>query len=489
MCWWSLYGNFVPGAFRSYPEPGQVMATYRQLRRKTRLDLAEHLALSEHTIYCLESGSRALSSISRLRQLQSFLCIPPVLLGLADAPGSGAWWSTYGTFAAGDDGFPSPGSVVRFYRKQVCWKQHELAEALSLSEMAIRSMEKNSLSLDAISRRRALHFLLEIPPVLLGLDGMHLTSAPVPVASLFTPPASLISLADVHSVRAALWNGYYSGHAREQVQETQAVLRQVHEALPSLSATERPIWIEQQSLLYQGLANITREYAEDKQVFAYSNQGVKLARLAENTNLLAVALVRRAETLADRGLFEDAALSEREALSLSVTDQVVASGIAMSCPRIFAVAASDRAERTEVFRLLDQARPFGMDDYSFNLEQIILTIRRGQALVNLARNAPDASLLYRQASMLFERIDLSQVSSPRRVLLVKLSQAQVSLGLREYDQAAFQAVEAYAVMQQLKSLLYLPQFIEIYQALQKSPFADSPQVARLGLLLFQTGVL
>jgi transcriptional regulator with XRE-family HTH domain len=489
--WWDQFGNFAPDPPGDYPVPGQVVARYREMSGLSRVAASTALHVSENMFYYIEQRGISLNLLSRLRQLQRLLSIPPELLGLCNPPKDGLWWSAYGSFPmvseeeSPDYGFPHPGSVVKYYRQLKEWTQVDMAEATDLSEMAIRRMEKNSAYFDTLSRRRALHFLLGIPPVLLGLDTAHLLTPPSP-QTVITVSGPL--LAEVQAVQSALWSGYYAGHARDRVQSVQTALGQIKSALPSVSSVERPAWLEQQSLLYQGLANITREYADDNIVLSYSNQGVKLARLVDDPNLLAVALVRRAETLADRGYYELAEKSEQEALGLTVTDPVVASGRFISSPRVFAVSASDQDDRSQIFSLLDRARPFPMDQYGFNLDQTCLDLRAGQALVNLAQNAPDRSRLLRQAESRFAQIDLA-TTGPRRVLLVKLGQAQIALGLREYERAAALAIEAFPLLKQIQSVLYLPQFVEIYWMLQRSSFASSPQVAHLGLLLFESGAL
>jgi hypothetical protein len=73
--------------------------------------------------------------------------------------------------------------------------------------------------------------------------------------------------------------------------------------------------------------------------------------------------------------------------------------------------------------------------------------------------------------------------------MVKLAQIRVPLGLREYDLAAYLAVEAFPLMQEIKSVLALPKFVETYQTLHRSAYTASPQFGRLGLLLFQAGAL
>jgi len=76
-------------------------------------------------------------------------------------------------FIAGPDGYPNPGQVVKYYREQKkqqnsSWTQAGLGIALNISDVAVRCMENSNESLDSISRRRALVFILGISPALLG---------------------------------------------------------------------------------------------------------------------------------------------------------------------------------------------------------------------------------------------------------------------------------------------------------------------------------
>ena len=79
----------------------------------------------------------------------------------------------------GDDGFPVPGLVIRYYRERMTyadneghikhWTQADLAKRLHMSELSVRYMETRNTGLDSIERRRILATLLHIPPILLGL--------------------------------------------------------------------------------------------------------------------------------------------------------------------------------------------------------------------------------------------------------------------------------------------------------------------------------
>ncbi|MBX5451967.1 MAG: helix-turn-helix transcriptional regulator [Thermogemmatispora sp.] len=78
-----------------WPHAGQVVRYFRQRKRRpdgkcwTQADLARALGISERAVRNMEERKEGLDSISRRRFLAETLAIPPVLLGLAEMPGSG----------------------------------------------------------------------------------------------------------------------------------------------------------------------------------------------------------------------------------------------------------------------------------------------------------------------------------------------------------------------------------------------------------------
>jgi hypothetical protein len=256
-------------------------------------------------------------------------------------------------------------------------------------------------------------------------------------------------------------------------------LLQFKDAIPDLPEAQRASYLEQASLFYQAAGNVVLASADTPLVLSYMNTGVKLARLSENIDLLSTALGRRAAALYELGEQERAEKSIREALAVAPKkEQVFRYPVAS---RVLSVTASDKQDRQDIYRMLDSLTP--NDRYNTGLASNIILWCRAQCLINMAQNAPNRSVLLRQAENLLDRAEASAPDTPRRWLIIKLAQARAALGLREYDLAATLAVEAFSLMKQLKSALYLPQFIEIYDTLQCSSYTSSPQVKRLGLLL------
>jgi ribosome-binding protein aMBF1 (putative translation factor) len=494
--WWDRYGDFSPGEFVGYPAPGEVVAWYREQCGMSQAELAAQLGITENVVYRLERYGFFLTEIARLRQLQRLLALPPELLGLADPPGVGEWWrEEYGVFPVGEDGFPDAGSVVKHYRKRKGWSQPDLADGLGFSLRGIRDMENRSLHLNNVTRRRALHILLGISPVLLGLDAVHLLPVAPVAPAVSVASTSVPDLAVIRMVQERLWTNYYQGHGQDQVAQVQGALAQIKDALPLVSSTELPTWLEQQSLLYQGLANVTREYA-DENALMYADKGVEVAPEAKNTDLEAVSLIQQMSTAYWLGNYELAVKLAWAFDQDSANDSVVAAVRSIAptmLARVLALDATDQADRRQVLSLIDEQSWFlgnsSHDLYYTRSSRSFRLVQSAETLLNLSVNAPNASRLLGQAQSMLDRVDLEEVAfSPGRQLRLKLAQARVALARHEYEYAAALAVEAFPLMKQKKSVLSLPQFIEIYRTLRKSSYASSPMVGRLGVLLLEAGI-
>lgn len=489
--WWSPFGPFEADESGQYPKARQVIATYRRLTGWSRETLALRLNISARALSFAEREGRGLDSISRLRALRTLLDIPPALLGLCDVPGPAGWWmSEYEPWLSGSDGWPDASAVLKSYRKSKDWTQQNLAESLGIKLLAVQNMENSGSSFDSLSRRRALRFLLAIPPVLLGLDAEHI--AKEFEGALISPakgPAPEL-IASFRSSVDALFSGYYAGHAQDRVADTLALLADVREIRAMTQGSQRLHMLEIESLGYQALANIEREHAPDTVVFGYSNRAVQLARDSGNSDMLSVALQRRAETAIDRGYVDLAQRSMRESLLLAVQDESEQIVRIVAAPHILAVGTSDEQDRKYILGLIDQAHPtIGLPDtYRRQCNEEAVALRQSQALNRLAAYAPG-----RQASDLFRRstnllMQLSPVSA-RRAIMVKLALAQAYLGLGELDYVVTFAVETLPPMDQIQSVLYLPQLRQIYMSLRKSKLRADPLVARIGLYLYEHGLL
>lgn len=489
--WWMSYGKFLPDTSGLYPQASQVMAWYRERAGWSREQLAVAMGLGESAVYKAEYEGRGLDRVTRRRQICTLLQIPPVLLGLCAAPSGDAWWvDDYEPWPAGPDGWPHAGAVIKWYRRAKDWTQVQLAEALGVQELTVRNMENKGLKLDSITRRRAVSFLLGVPALLLGLDAEHMPSQSASVASLSQPSTSqLLSLGKAQTIQARLWSGYYTGHLQEKVPQVRKLLMQIDDVLLQAPKAEIPAWLEVQSLGYQWLGNVLRD-ADPRWVLAYNQKAVEQARNVGNADLLSIALLRQIESAYWLGHDEQAVKLAQVFVHTQEADPVLSSGRAIASARVLALAVNDQADRSQVLRLVEQCQTFG-NSYSINNTPETCMRHHVEVLLNLSSSARDRARLLSQASDLLdhiERVDPFQDDIRRKVAMLMVC-ARVALARKEYDHATIYALDAWPLVRELQSWRYLPKFTEIYRALLQSSYAGSPQVARLGLLLFEVGAL
>src|SRR5579859_4074445 len=240
--WWSGYGNFPPEDERErYPLASAVLEAYRIAAKVDITKLAEEMQISGQMTRRIFHQNEGIDYIERRRLLAKRLEIPPQLLGLDSLhwkTQESCWWVDEGYHAfsmgEGEYGYPRPGEVVRWYRKQkrmrgldgdlVPWRQEDVGDACvpSLSGETVNKMERHNIGLDSMTRRRALASLLGIPPALLGLDAStHERAIPqLPSTTLLHPGRltnDMLWTFEQHQVE--IINEYFMNHGQGTVGE------------------------------------------------------------------------------------------------------------------------------------------------------------------------------------------------------------------------------------------------------------------------------
>lgn len=485
--WWSSYGPFPPSEdIQGYPQAHEVFLLYYHRSRMSRQALASQLHIQEKMVYHLERYGCSLRSITRLRDLCMLLGIPALLFGLVERPREPGEWQQQGySWPDGADGFPAPGAVIRYFRQSKGWHQQDLAKALSVSEVTVRHMENNNRNLDALTRRKALAFVLSIPAsaqVWLGLDPLH--AFPFAVPTLLAEGSPSLSLGNIHTVQAKLWTAYYAGDGRKAgIAQAKSLLDQVGTALPLVGEAERPQWLSAQSLLLQWLVNATRETSDSRATLARAKKALEIASQSGLPDVITTALLRQTETAYVLGR-DDLALAYAHALVTTPgRDVVIHATRAIAAARVLAKAASDQDDRSQVMHLLEQAVSFGGNEYGLHYDVATYTLRHAETLLNLVQQASDQKPLLLQARALLESI--AGPLSPLRLVGVRVAQAQVALGLGDYEQAAIHANEALAVGNELFLAIHLPTIQKVYRTLCQTSYANEPLTAKLGLALLR----
>ncbi|GCE29469.1 hypothetical protein KDA_49530 [Dictyobacter alpinus] len=288
-----------------FPRPGKTVHWYREQKKLTdttwtQKHLSQELGLTERAICYLESHDVGLDSISLRRRLARLLTIPPLLLGLA---------------SLADE--TDPGQTIRQHRKMKqknnpLRSQKGLARALSMTEKAIRDMEKRNIGLDSMTRRRVLALLLDIPPATLGiltLDEILLrqqTIPNMPHATLSGEKETTFDLAVYEYRLKTLWNRNHIGTAQDRLTHIAATMVELTAALPYVNGNDEKDLRAVLCRYHHLHAHILRDQGRYDTAIAELEKAAILAERAKNAPLLTVTLLRIGSVLRDRGTVTEA---------------------------------------------------------------------------------------------------------------------------------------------------------------------------------------
>ena len=283
-----------------FPRPGKVARCYREQKKHTNATwtqkrLAQELGLTERAVCYLESHDVGLDSISLRRRLAILFNIPPIFFGLASFEDE-----------------TNPGQIVKRHRKMKqkkhpLYSQKGLARALSVTDKAVRDMEKRNIGLDSIARRRVLALLLDIPPVALGImtiEEITLQQQAAPTgthAVVSTEKEAIFDLAFYKDRLKAIWNRNHTNTAQNRMTQIAADISGLTTALPYVSGDDEKEVRAVLCCYHQLQAHILRDQGRYDAAIAELEKAAILAERAENSHLLAVTLLRIGSVLRDRG--------------------------------------------------------------------------------------------------------------------------------------------------------------------------------------------
>jgi DNA-binding XRE family transcriptional regulator len=300
---WARFGlpSSVEIGKDGFPLPGKIIRCYREHKKYTDVTwtqkhLARKLGLTERAVCYLESHDVGLDSISLRRRLAIVFTIPPLLLGLASLENE-----------------TDPGQIAKQYRKMKpknhpLLSQKGLARALSITDKAVRDMEKRNVGLDSITRRRVLALLLDIPPATFGIITLEeilfqqqKTATTTPLARAKREKEVTFDLAFYRDRLKTLWNRNHTTTAQDRMAQLAANMAALTAALPYVSGDDEK---EIRAVLCHYLqlhAHILRDQGRYDVALAELEKAAILAERGENTLLLAVTLLRIGSVLRDRG--------------------------------------------------------------------------------------------------------------------------------------------------------------------------------------------
>ncbi len=521
--WWNEFGSFQPrNAKEQYPDPSQVTLHFRLLRGMTRHELAQELGISSSMACHMEKENIGLDSITRCRKLAWLLDIPAFLFGLDSlhhTPEAG-WWEKegYSPFDTGSDTYPLIGQVIKYYRvlklrqaQQVRnhdsgeekWTQYGLAVALGVSDFTVRKMENNHKGLDSITRRQALAFFLNIPPVLLGLDSLSHPLAVEPELSVYshlTRPRPIVlgteTLGKYRTTLESTWKTYYSSHGQDAIGRALREIKQLQDVVSLTRGKQQNQVIEIQSLYHQFILNVVREQQNFDSAIAHVDCAISLAKYIGNDELTSTAVIRRGMAHLSQGNLVIATIDANEALLFAKHARPQVKGhVLLDAGLIYAHQADSSTGVRTALELLDQAEHiarsgnFDEDDYFLKFNPGIYHIGRARALLALGySNGQLKKEKLQEALGEFELAEqLTNANMTRRRALIDLFRAQTHFKLGEFSFAASEALQDLDAFKKVESRLNIARITEIYHLLRASSYGNAPLVLRLRWVLGRLG--
>lgn len=396
------------------------------------------------------------------------------------------WWDSYGPFNADEDDYPNAGQVVRHYRLLKRWSPAQLAEAMGKTSRWVQAMENDNAVPEQISRRRALAAMLGIPAILLGLAPIEKVEHVLSIAAASGEQKKKIDTVTITQYQEFLrlyWELDYSSTAQESLDDIARWTRHLQALLKETQGNQQ-IQIAEILCRYHQLATwIARDQRDYPTAFAHANRALKLAKATNNNELIAAALFRRGRTRLEHGDISGSISDLDAALPYAQSSRAQLRGLVLlAAGHAQAHAAQSSTEISYSLNLIDQAgrivrRGNLEDDESFvKLNTGRFHLDKAGALIELHR-AEDA----------LDELDLADrgigPDQTRRHAYINVLRAKAYLEMGEPSIAVATAESTLTVSKALKSAINIARIGEVHERLQQGKLANSPQVARLGVML------
>lgn len=465
MNWWIDRGyHFFDAGKDGYPLPGQVVKYYRKENGATQKSLAHELQRSLNAVRLMQNQGTALDSFSLRYHLIALYGIPPALLGLAEQIST-----------------DHPGRIIKRYRKLKKksdgkpWTQLDLADALEITDKAVRDMENNNAGLDSITRRRILADMLKIPPVLLGLAALD---ALIPT----TEKPKISEHPDFQSFSLALpsyWEKHLNSTAKRDVDKLLLKIGVLHDAVLYAKGEDKNTVVELLCRYHILVAFIVDDHPQFQTALLHLNRAALLAQSLENKELYAAALYRRGNALFVKGDTAAAIQDYNLSLENAVSEQL-RGALLLKLGQAQAKAASNQKEFSSALKILDRGGliasrgGFGDDEHFLRLRVDRYHLDKASALLH----SPIPSLRFPNDA-LDELIYAAGPDVTCRSAYNNILQARAYIEKGWYPVAASLAEDALPVVKSIQSGINLARINSLHLDLAGSSYGNSPDVARL----------
>src|SRR6266516_5050214 len=488
--WWIQEGYYPFQAGEDgYPYSGQVVQCYREKKIVdnvpiTQKGLAKILNISERSVSALENKNVGLDSFRRRVQLVIALDIPPILLRLDSAS------------VLGEGKQQHLGHIVKQYRKKRkkddgrSWTQADLAEVLGLSKKSVQALESFDVGLDSTSRRELLIRVLDIPPVLLGLDAGYFFERKRILVFAEPRIPKQVTIDQEKITKYALlvptyWNMHYISNSliSGSIAQIRKIIQKLRGMLPYVNSDQQQQIRDLLCHYHQLATDLARDQRYLEMSLEHAHLAIRLAERSENNELMAAALYRRGLAYFDSGNLSEAAQDLTNALPYARHARFQLKGMVyMEAGRFQSHVAHSDMEKTTAQKLLDPTERIVRKK---KLEDDAGYVKLNEGRYHIGR-AATLITLHHSTQALEVLDDADRLTTPdmvRRHAYIDILRARAYFTQGDFAHATQLALDASSPCFNINSVSNIADITRLHSSLKQTSFGNSPEVARLGILL------
>jgi tetratricopeptide (TPR) repeat protein len=353
-------------------------------------------------------------------------------------------------------------------------------------------------------RRWILARLLDIPPLLLGLNTMQEVNSTQKETTLFDMlQAEKVDVVEYQTTLQIYNNSWLSGKLHTLTSDVKYRILNLQNDLPGKRGKEKKQMLQLLCKYYMLLASIAGQQQDFDQSIALLSRTITIAELNKLYDIWAMSLRYRGIAYLDRGELTAGMVdftAAKQDFDAAIRDFDVArtleshlsshhNGIVcLDAGSAYAYVAQEPEDMTEALKLLDMGKTMvGKDGdhmgFPVEFDESKCYINRGKTLI-----ASPFQSLCSPAPARKELEQATQLASPTlklRHLSINVRIAESYYVEESYDRAVASVEDALELMKDVDSKQNLTRLSNLHKRLKESTFGKSQEVAALGVKLFK----
>ena len=267
------------------------------------------------------------------------------------------WWSAYGHFEPGEDGYPHIGQVIRHYREMLNMDIESFAQRLEISVRRAYELEESPAMPKSVSRRQALATILGIPAALLKLPGQILIQPFAFQAAKGNAVVHAEAMQAYEDVLDLAWSAYYTSNPQRSSRTVSYWRQYLLNGIQETSGVSQDQLIALYCRFSQLGCVIARDRLDVDGALALADDAVKAAFQLNNAELIASALYRRAKIYVGQRQYAEAVKDVEAALPYaSHSRDPLRCYVSVFLAEVYSLhAPDDRQLRKKSLALLEEA--------------------------------------------------------------------------------------------------------------------------------------